>query len=484
MTSPLFSMRALVLEQRERTRKSSKADIDRFIEESESKIVSLESQISALVQLRDRERACVAALRHLISPIHTLPVELLAEIFDFAIRDDDYRHVRDVLRISQVCSHWRQIAHSTPRLWSRYIRLDLRKRSVESRTSSRDGSWVPAHCLKAWLLRSSPLAVRVSVALDETFSQRIPDEVLSSAPRWRSLDLDVNDTPVPFISQLAEARLDSLEELDLGLLDFDDDDPPTFTSFATVPRLRQLTMGVCSKAFRFLVPWVQLTYLTFTSYFPNIPLDVLAQCPNLIQAAISTTCWAALPEARQTIPLTQLLRLHLHFFEEEGHFMPFLDCLSAPVLEALRLSFTRMSTHWIQAGFTAFQLRAPNITHLDLQDLCLASDDLQTALRHAPSLTHLGIASSKHCIDDALITALHHSVGVRPLVPHLHVLSLEDIGDNFTEDVLAGMIASRWWAVAESAEVSQWTRVQLCGDFSQHFFDILKDLPPDVLKMY
>ncbi|KAJ7251150.1 hypothetical protein B0H12DRAFT_994479, partial [Mycena haematopus] len=74
----------------------------------------LESQINALVELRDRERACVAALRHLISPIHTLPVELLAQIFELAIRD---YIPKDLFRISQVCSHWRQVSHSTPRLW-------------------------------------------------------------------------------------------------------------------------------------------------------------------------------------------------------------------------------------------------------------------------------------------------------------------------------------------------------------------------------
>ncbi|KAJ6501937.1 hypothetical protein C8R45DRAFT_818460, partial [Mycena sanguinolenta] len=108
-------MHTLILEQRERTRKSSRADIERFIQESESKISSLESQISALVQLRDREGVCVTTLRDLIAPIHTLPVELLLEIFELAIRAGS--HVGDVLRISQVCSGWRQVAQNTPRLW-------------------------------------------------------------------------------------------------------------------------------------------------------------------------------------------------------------------------------------------------------------------------------------------------------------------------------------------------------------------------------
>ncbi|KAF8208206.1 hypothetical protein K438DRAFT_1472366, partial [Mycena galopus ATCC 62051] len=63
------------------------------------------------------EYAIVAVLRHLISPIHTLPVELLTEIFECAIHDET--HIEDVFRISQVCSDWRLVAHSTPRLWTR-----------------------------------------------------------------------------------------------------------------------------------------------------------------------------------------------------------------------------------------------------------------------------------------------------------------------------------------------------------------------------
>ncbi|KAF7357527.1 hypothetical protein MSAN_01349000 [Mycena sanguinolenta] len=100
------SVRASLAEQTDRTRRNSKTDITQFIEESELKITSLESQLSTLrdrerscvdapqdifsqidtlVGLRDRESACVDSLRYIISPIRTLPIELLVEIFEFAI---------------------------------------------------------------------------------------------------------------------------------------------------------------------------------------------------------------------------------------------------------------------------------------------------------------------------------------------------------------------------------------------------------------
>ncbi|KAJ6451614.1 hypothetical protein C8R45DRAFT_1113481 [Mycena sanguinolenta] len=121
MTLTVASVRAAVLEQTQRTKHCSKAEIAR-IEESELKISSIESQINALIELRDSERACTIALRYIVAPIRNLPVEL-AEIFDLAITDKT--HIQDVHRISQVCSDWRRVAHSTSRLWSRPLRVDL-----------------------------------------------------------------------------------------------------------------------------------------------------------------------------------------------------------------------------------------------------------------------------------------------------------------------------------------------------------------------
>jgi hypothetical protein len=61
------SLYAVVLEQIERTRNKSREEIEYLIRKSGSKITSLESQISVLVELRDRERTCVAALKYIIS---------------------------------------------------------------------------------------------------------------------------------------------------------------------------------------------------------------------------------------------------------------------------------------------------------------------------------------------------------------------------------------------------------------------------------
>ncbi|KAF7335304.1 hypothetical protein MSAN_02341200 [Mycena sanguinolenta] len=349
------STRAVLLEQRERTRKSSKVDIERFMEESESKITSLESQINALVELRDRERACVAALRH------PIPIFVSTDV-------DEY----------------------------------------EARNVNEHGQY-----------------------------------------------------------------------------------PITFASFSTVPRLRKLRIHIYSHILPILVPWPQLTDLTLGAHCSNIALDILVQCPNLVQAAVSTTGRFSSPEARQNFvsTLSHLRVLSLPFFGPAGDVMQFLDHLApaAHMLKELSMDFgSVVRGRWSQAHFTAFQRQTPNITHFELEWSTLTPDDLRTAIRHAPSLTHLKSISCSNCLDDALIGALSYKPGASPLAPHLHHLFLDDVGGNFAQDIFARMIASRWWTDDELVEsrsppVARWTRVELWGSHFGDLHNTLKDLPSDVL---
>ncbi|KAJ6501973.1 hypothetical protein C8R45DRAFT_1209626 [Mycena sanguinolenta] len=481
-------MHAVVLEHRERNKESSRADIERFIEESELKLASLDSQISALVELRDREWTCVATLKDLIAPVHTLPLELLPEIFEGTIRAES--HVGDALRISQVCSGWRQVAHSIPRLWTGDMRINLRKSRDEEEQSYVDG-------LKTWLSRSGPLTIPITLEVnDYTINNRVLDEVLGTASRWRSLTLDswTGRIAPSFVSRLADSKLNNLEQL--GPLMFDDDvDLAALPSFATVPRLRKLEIRIHSSVLPTFVPWAQLTDLTFTSGFP-VALDIMAQCPNLIQAVVRTAAWTVLPEASDVFTLSHLRALNLRFAWEGHHLVPLSDCLSAPALEELYLDFLNKEMDrlfWTSAHFTAFQLRAPNITHLELEDSCLTVDDLTGAIHHAPFLTHLTLVNCRACFDDAFASALYYEVSTTPLAPNLHYLVLLkfDFGDNFTEDILARMIISRWWTDAELASrlvppvVARWTHVELNGNqyLSEELADMLKDLPSDVLTI-
>ncbi|KAJ7366389.1 hypothetical protein DFH08DRAFT_1071912 [Mycena albidolilacea] len=411
-------VRAAVIEQTERTRSSSKTDI----EESESNIASLES-----LELREREHACVVALRYLISPICTLPVELLAEIFDLAIHDDT--HIKDAFRVSQVCSDWRRLAHGTPRLWNRNFRVRIPR--IEFDDFYADG-------LKDWLAHSAPLP------------------------------------------------LESLEALALSLRK----DTGSVLAF-TVPRLRKLSLHISDALPILSLPWAQLADFTFTcprSSRPDIAFDLLAQCPNLVQTSVFAG--PVLPgAARDALSLSHLRSLYVYYFEPAGHATghgaSFLDNLLAPVLEELYLDFGKLSARsprWEGAHFPAFQLRTPNITGLELRCSTITPDELKDVLSHTTCLERLTLEDCRRCFDETFIDALHYKDGVTPLVPHLHSLVLKFTLENGLADIMASVIASRWWTDIELASnpdppaVARWTLVRVEGFLEPHFVNIMAGL--------
>ncbi|KAJ7356570.1 hypothetical protein DFH08DRAFT_1075720 [Mycena albidolilacea] len=438
-TSFPLRVRAALLEQIERTKQTSKADIEQLIEESELKIIYLQS-----VELCDQEQACVAALRYLISPIRTLPVELLAEIFGLAVHDAT--HIKDAFRISHVCSDWRQVAHSTPRLWTRNLRVLI---------SSSDDN-VYADGLKDWLARSAPLPV------------------LRIAPRWRSLKF-IRTPPDWLVRRAADCRLEGLEELSLDVSNID----PDIILSLTAPRLRKLVLHNYSSAAPILVmPWLQLADLTFSygrnSSHPDVLFDILAECLNLVRLSVFVVL--VLPTTGRATPAFSRLRtLYVHYFGVPGHGASFLDTVSAPALEELCLDFG--------------DLRSPNITGLDLRYSQLTSNDLMAVFRQTLSLTRLKLKYCDFCLDDALIGALCCQDGVKPLVPYLHYLVLEHMPftDNI-QDILARMIASRWRSDAELGPhlvpaVARWTLVRLQGVFGPRFVNMMEVLQRTALPV-
>ncbi|KAF7357600.1 F-box domain-containing protein [Mycena sanguinolenta] len=340
-------------------------------------------------------------------------------------------------------------------------------------------------------LRSAPLSIPISINLERRaiLNHRVLDEALTAALRWCSLTLK-GRAPFPLVRRLAGCRLDSVKEFIAPSFTFDFDSGTA--AFTNLPRLRKLTLGIDTDTLTVLMPWAQLTDLTLFCDSPLIALDVLAQCPNLTRGAVSTAGWdGLLPTNRDIVALSHLQRLSLPFLASAGDVTPLFDYRSAPALEELCLDFEDMIVDdhecWPNSSrFTAFLLRSPHITRLELTDLrhsTLSSDDILAFLQHTVYLTHLKLTEpSSDCFDDVLISALTYHDGKIPLVPYLQYFVLESTYImNFTEDILAEMIASRWWIDAESTtppSVARWTNVELGGDheFSEHFMDIMMDV--------
>ncbi|KAF7365295.1 hypothetical protein MVEN_00401300 [Mycena venus] len=387
-------------------------------------------------------------------------------------------------RISHVCTHWNQIAQSTPLLWTGPIAVGG-SRCADIPEDAVDG-------MRGWLARSAPLSVPVSIeAVRRVQTQRtegIPaifEELLKISPRWYSLTIRGPHSPA-FLKRLSHHEKDSLEEVDLGWSVDSLCDSATVLSLGATPRLRRVSM---TSSTRFVIPFAQLTTLALTcaEFLPDASLDILAQCGNLVEASFYVSSWIELP-----VPRTDILTLHhlrtlsLDVFIDSRYFAPFLNGICAPALEKFCLA-SSATIVWPET-LTAFQLRSPNITLLEIRYSAPTSDDLRVALSHAPLLTHLELIDCLE-IDDALIHTLHYSDGVTPLVPRLRSLILDVRANVLSENVMASMIASRWWTDEQLASLSRppavarWTHVRLKHVFSDSFVDTMKDLHRQGLDM-
>ncbi|KAJ7727352.1 hypothetical protein B0H16DRAFT_257110, partial [Mycena metata] len=484
-TLVFMSIRAALAEQTVKTKGRTDADIRRLAAESELRLASLESQIaelelaeskaalasSSLLQQRDRERITAAVLRHLVSPIRSLPVELLAEIFSLTIdkEADSFRnshytwHTRDAYRVSHVCSEWQQIALSTPQLWTGPVKVEPVAYPVAQGTRwtvSGTGPDADGLMLRAWLAHSNPLPVPVRLegenlregilAGPRNAFHPLLEELLRVAPRWGFLFLD-GSLPPMFYQRLADCRLDSLEEAILAP-NYSDDNRNTLSFVGNSPRLRKLNV-VTHPSLR--MPWAQLTELKLIHGSASLSLDILVQCTSLVTLTLDGNDHLG---TGVTLPSLRVFNFTFRF-EREARLSQ-LNLLSAPMLETCSISFKFADGPWTQSAFTAFLLRTPNITDLRLLSCPLTSNDLIATLAHAPSLTHLDLHSC-FLLDNTFLLALHsHADNVTPpLVPLLHDFHFYySASEVLTETLIMSMLMSRW---SGGSATARWSRVVL-----------------------
>ncbi|KAK7064752.1 F-box domain-containing protein [Favolaschia claudopus] len=406
-----------------------------------------------------------------ISPIQSLPVELLREIFEYRVEK------KEVFAVSQVCSRWRQIAHNSPRLWTDTVRVDV-ERLLDS---------VYLDGLKIWLARSEPLLISLSCVAGSHNRYGVLEQIFHTSFRWRSLQFQqsaLSLLPISVIAKLAETPLSALEDLDLGGIE--EGPPPVTITSSALPRLRRVTISHYTFILHIQLPWAQLTHLTFSTYRGDVAINVLAQCTSLVEAAVYFNTWDELAQPAQPIQtLSELRSLTLGPDGEEGYISPFFDRVSAPALEKLDMDFVEMdgNIEWSETSFTAFQMRSSRITYLELNGCFhLSPENLCTALRHLPCIAELKLGYCYDIVGNEFMTMLVNKDGVTPLAPRLHNLVLMMVDRNvFAPNHFVDMLSSRWWTEADVSvprAVARWTHVELemRGDVSLEFTEIIQGL--------
>ncbi|KAJ7685635.1 hypothetical protein DFH06DRAFT_1119051 [Mycena polygramma] len=313
----------------------------------------------------------------------TLPHEILAEIFWHCLRRRDIGVTYQVpnptaapLSLCCICRRWREVAISTPTLWSSLF-LDI---AVE------DGQFgiLPNVALEG---ARHPL----TICIQHRMKQHGPLEPIMSllktivglSCQWQNIDLDIEEDLYYTVFPLAPGNVPLLENLyithrgDLSL------------SHREAPKLREFSIYVHSEQIR--VPWHQLTVCRSDDIEISSCLDILRDCPNLSQGSfIVRGNPSTLPTSILHHRYLQSLALGAIFEDDEStayNPMPILSCLKIHGLESFTMGFPGDSPTADISPFISFLSRSSAHLHtLGLSYLPATKIDLIQCLKFPPQI--------------------------------------------------------------------------------------------------
>ena len=180
-------------------------------------ISSLESRMASLLSERDRLEMRLESAVRLQSPVHRLPSELLASIFITCIMTMEEEDTLMLSTIMLVSRHWKDIALSTPVLWSRIVAGTHHPLAKTFRKLERSKS-TPLHIYVDFsprvengtvttesIVRTMDL-LRTSVWRWKTFRLTVPNRPQAHAALMRCKD------PAPLLEVLSVRVLHSMQE--------------------------------------------------------------------------------------------------------------------------------------------------------------------------------------------------------------------------------------------------------------------------------
>jgi hypothetical protein len=207
-----------------------------------------------------------------IPPMHTLPPELLIEIFAICA----IQQALAPLTLRRVSKWWREVVNSSPPVWQ-YISLDDGARSVEcSRTQA-----------ELWTQRSVPLPIDIELTA-ESVDMILPmlSPLLPSVDRWRSFVMKGKREESTALAGLSMTR-ESLDSLQIAIQD-DDTGLPKATFIPEWPRNFSMNVWLLELPRSQLLAPLRFTNITITENPlsdihtpPGSILDFLTACPEL-----------------------------------------------------------------------------------------------------------------------------------------------------------------------------------------------------------
>ncbi|KAJ7871017.1 hypothetical protein B0H13DRAFT_1543351, partial [Mycena leptocephala] len=157
------------------------------IEELAVEIATLQATLDQLIRRRDGLSEFVGSHLALVSPVRRIPYDILWEIFTHSLPTDRYPTMRrsdSPLLLSSICSEWRGLALSMPRLWMSLHVVGPARNPLVRENAVNEG-------VKVWLARSRDLPLSISYTWmssggreDLNNCSMILETLVESAWRW------------------------------------------------------------------------------------------------------------------------------------------------------------------------------------------------------------------------------------------------------------------------------------------------------------
>ncbi|KAJ7037460.1 hypothetical protein C8F04DRAFT_1257025 [Mycena alexandri] len=189
----------------------------------DDKIAELQKTIGKLTQERDSVSTYVEAHKALISPLRRLPLDIIQEIFIACLpthRNCVMSAVEGPVLLGRICSLWRTVSLSTPRLWAR---LHIAEPGRAQQAPIYQEKYAQRLAItKAWLERSGRCPLSISFdgskihppGLSEPVN-RFLGIVLSYASRWQHISVTASSSALDTVFTLTEHGVPMLKTLEM-----------------------------------------------------------------------------------------------------------------------------------------------------------------------------------------------------------------------------------------------------------------------------
>ncbi|KAK7001341.1 hypothetical protein R3P38DRAFT_3048605 [Favolaschia claudopus] len=265
------------------------------MQEIDTEIAELYKAIDALRSEKATLRSYIRNHRALIAPIQRIPPEILSEIFVACLpkeRNCVMSATESPMLLGRVCSLWRTLSHSIPRLWCRLhiVEPELSSASTQVVRKEKYAQW--AEAAKDWLERSgqSPLSISLTGDDDDrhaTDVTAILQVLIPFAYRWQNISVRASLAALECLSSISEQDVPMLTRLHIQRAPSSPDSAQwPALQFLSGPRIAHFSLsGRHGNIPSLPVRWSQLRSLSIRSNGRSVTneaaMQVLSLCPRL-----------------------------------------------------------------------------------------------------------------------------------------------------------------------------------------------------------